>query len=60
MPSTSLWADNAEYWDHVGEKTRDKIDKQIKPIGRLLKARSDGTLIVLVVFNNPGEGEKWL
>ena len=37
-----------------------KIEKQIKPIGRLLRARSDGTLIVLVVFNNPGEGEKGL
>ena len=34
-----------------------KIDKQLKPIGRLLKARSDGTLTVLVVFNNPGEAE---
>ena len=34
-----------------------KIDKQIKPIGRLLEARSDGTLIVLGTFKNPGEGE---
>ena len=37
MPSTVLWADNnTEYWNHFGEKTGSKIDKQIKAIGRLL------------------------